>query len=205
MEARATDTVSLDFGGERAAETLSRARWAQGRTVLSLSLGQYSATDWADALLEYVDTPARLAVATWNVGHPDLQRLLEWVDAGRIEPPELLLDQSFPSRNTSHQAVFERIHQARVDGRLGYRLLDIHAKWALIAGGAWRVVATSTSNWNHVRRLEQYWATDDERVHDELTGVHARLWTSGAIDRRVGQRSGLRVLANSELQRLPLV
>ena len=75
----------------------------------------------------------------------------------------------------------------------------------MIAGGAWRVVATSTSNWNHVRRLEQYWATDDARVHDEISGVHSRLWTSGATDRRVGQRSGLRVLANSELQRLPLL
>ena len=204
MEARHTDAVSLDFGGQRAVETLAGAGWARGRTVLALSLGQYSATDWADALLEYVDQPARLAVATWNVGHPDLQRLVEWVDAGRIEPPELLLDGSFPSRNTTHRAVFERIDAARLAGRVDYRLLDVHAKWALIAGGEWRIVATSTSNWNHARRLEQYWATDDGTVYGEVHGVHTRLWETGATDRRVGQRSGLRVLDNSELQGVPL-
>ena len=153
--------------------------------MLAVSTGQYSTTDWIDALLDYTGAGTRLRITTWTIAWRDLQRVFGWVDAGRVRAPvELLMDQSMPSRarHAGETSGDRRRWSALVEERRRrvpravYRLSWVHGKWSLLEAGAWRVVALVSSNMDAAPRMETMQAADDPAAYELLSAVHDRLW-----------------------------
>ena len=212
---RGFTTYRHDFGGQHARESLAEAGFGRGVSVLAVSTGQYSTTDWIDALLDYTGPGTRLRITTWTIAWRDLQRVFGWVDAGRCAAPvELLMDQSMPSRarhagETSGDwrrwsALVEE--RARTVPRADYRLSWVHGKWSLLEAGPWRVVALVSSNMDAAPRMETMQAADDPRAFGLLGEVHERLWRAAPVgeDERLPLAKMRRALRHHHHEDLPL-
>ena len=190
------------FAGEDAGDQMRRAQFGHGRAVILTSLGQYTCSAIAWAVLE-LDRSAKWAVdiATWNLGHHDLAKLADWVDRGRIHPPRIVLDGSYPAlrhsslrkridRESENPAggvkVLEDLVRHTEDGRIDFRLIGCHAKWCLLSAADWRVSVLSSANWNHAPRMEFALVIDSTECHAHLADAHGRLWAAGVAE--IGER-----------------
>lgn len=204
------------FSGEDAGEQMKRAGFGPGRAVILTSLGQYTCSAIARAVIDLEPSERwTVDIATWNLGHHDLAILADWYERRRIHAPRIILDGSYPALR--HASVRKKI-QRDVDpaggvrvledlvrhseaGRVAYRLIGCHAKWCLLSCPGWRCVVLSSANWNHAPRMEFAFVIDSAPCHEHLADAHERLWRAGVDDlgsRPINARRALSTLKDRQ-------
>lgn len=138
---------------------------APGCRVVGITKGQFSMLDMLAAVLEQTG-PAEVTVSTWTQGKAEMEGVASLLRAHQITRFRLLVDRSFATR---HPGYVKRIHA--IAGPESVRQTKTHAKFALIAGGEWRITIRTSMNFNHNPRLEQFDLDDDRAIYEFFAGV----------------------------------
>lgn len=129
-------------------------RLEPGESVHVLSTGDIDVLSFLRHLLGAADHFEYVLVTTWRINRDDLEQLQAWLDAGRIETFDLIIDQRFGRLAPDEYALAQRI-AADYGGSVTCCLN--HSKVTLCAAphaGQWLVIESS-ANVNTNRRLEQ--------------------------------------------------
>lgn len=142
-----------------------------GCRVIGLTKGQFSLLDVIAAVLAQVG-PASVTVSTWTQGKAEIDGVAKLLQAHKITDFRLLVDRSFVAR----QPGYIRQIQAKL-GADAIRQTKTHAKFALIAGGEYRITIRTSMNFNHNSRLEQFDLDDDPAIYNFFNDAVDRLFT----------------------------
>lgn len=141
-----------------------------GVRIVGLTKGQFSLLDLIAAVLDQIGA-ASVTVSTWTPGAKEMDAVAALLDSGLVTDFRLLLDRSFATRHPEYVA---RIHAAL--GPEAIRQTRTHAKFALIAAGAWRVTIRTSMNFNRNPRFEQFDLDDDPAIYAFFEAAVAELY-----------------------------
>ena len=147
---------------------LRMAGFGRGRSFVALTMGQAGSLDLVDALLRRIDGPADLVFSMWNLEGADLRRVQAWCDRVRLRSALWVVDESAPRR---HPEGFEVLRRRFGEGC--FRVGKMHAKFILLQGDGWRIVALTSASLDPARRLEHWWVADDPELFEFVSGVAA--------------------------------
>lgn len=147
----------------------------RGGRVMALTGGQYSLWDVIVALLDRVGEPAEVVFAFWTAGRLQLDAIAQLRDEGRISRLRLVMDHSFPARLPDYADTAREIY-----GPDCFRLLPMHAKFAIITAGKWRIVLRCSANINRNTRVECWEVDDDAELHDWWLAQVDALWADAS-------------------------
>lgn len=133
--------------------------------IAGLTHGQFSLLDLMQAILDYTG-PADLDVATFSVGLSDIDTAKRLHDEGRFRNPRVILDSGTAKRGSA-----SHVDIADVWGPDAVRITKNHAKVSLIGNDDWKVVLTSSMNFNFNPRIEQF-----DLAHDPPRYDYFRAW-----------------------------
>ena len=124
------------MSGERAAVAL--AGFERGGRVITLSLGQWDKSDWAEAMVALIGPGKveRVTISTWTAKPKHAPRI-----ARLCEDVRWLLDPTMAQREADVvSAILEQFGEGRV------ALLANHAKFITMEGDGWYLSSTTSSN-----------------------------------------------------------
>lgn len=140
-----------------------------GCRVVGVSKGQFSLLDLIGAVLTQTGA-ADVLVSTWTPGRAEMSLVADMLRRHEITRFRLLVDRSFVTRHPEYVR--------EINGKFGaeaIRQTRTHAKFALIAGGGYRIAIRTSMNFNRNPRFEQFDLDDDpaiyelfDRIADEL-------------------------------------
>ena len=149
-------TLLSATSGERAAEAL--AGFARGGRVITLSLGQWDKSDWAEAMAALIGPGKveRVTISTWTAKPKHAPRI-----ARLCEDVRWLLDPTMAQREADVvSAILDQFGEERV------ALLANHAKFITMRGDGWYLSSTTSSNLSMNPRTEYYDLTDDRALYE---------------------------------------
>ncbi len=148
-------------------DLLRQAEFGRGRQFVAVTMGQGGSLDLVDALLRLVDGPEHLVFSMWSFEGADLRRVEAWCDRAALVSARWVVDESAPGR---HPEGFEILRR-----RFGecFRTARMHAKFILLSGGGWNIVALTSASLDPARRLEHWWVSDDPELFRFVSGVAA--------------------------------
>ena len=158
--------------GERAAEAM--AGFERGARVITLSLGQWDKSDWAEAMAALIGPGkvARVTISTWTAKPRHAPRI-----ARLCEDVRWLLDPTMAQREPDVvAAILEQFGEERV------ALLANHAKFITMEGDGWFLSSSTSSNLSMNPRTEFYDLQDDELLYRFFDAFFAdcQRWGEGA-------------------------
>lgn len=130
-----------------------------GFRIVGVSRGQFSMLDMIETILGQIG-PAAVAVSTWTQGKSEIERVTFLLKTLKITDFRLLVDRSFVKLHPEYVRVIQRMA-----GPESLRQTRTHAKFALIAVDAWRIVIRTSMNLNRNPRLEQFDVDDDQEIY----------------------------------------
>ena len=158
--------------GERAAEAL--AGFERGGRVITLSLGQWDKSDWAEAMAALIGPGKveRVTISTWTAKPKHAPRI-----ARLCEDVRWLLDPTMAQREADVvSAILDQFGEERV------ALLANHAKFICMEGDGWYLSSTTSSNLSMNPRTEYYDLTDDKALYEffDQFFLDCQRWGEGA-------------------------
>ena len=158
--------------GERAAEAL--AGFERGGRVITLSLGQWDKSDWAESMAALIGPGKveRVTISTWTAKPKHAPRIARLCDDVRW-----LLDPTMAQREADVvSAILEQFGEGRV------ALLANHAKFITMRRDGWYVSSTTSSNLSMNPRTEYYDLTDDRALYEffDQFFLDCQRWGEGA-------------------------
>lgn len=120
-----------------------------GVSISMITRGQFSLLDLLWAVLDQVG-PSDVIISTWTMGVRDAENAEDLLRRGTIRSLRFLVDRSFPTRQPAYAAAVRKRF-----GSEAFVLSRVHAKFAVILGGALPVVVRSSMNLNKNERWEQ--------------------------------------------------
>ena len=165
-------TLLSATSGERAAEAL--AGFERGGRVITLSLGQWDKSDWAEAMAALIGPGKveRVTISMWTAKPKHAPRIARLCDDVRW-----LLDPTMAQREADVvAAILEQFGEGRV------ALLANHAKFITMEGDGWYLSSTTSSNLSMNPRTEYYDLTDDRALYEFFDQFFAdcQRWGEGA-------------------------
>lgn len=139
--------------------------------ITGLTHGQFSLLDLMQAILDYTG-PADLDIATFSVGLADIDTAKRLHDEHRFRNPRVILDSGTAKRGSA-----SHVDIADVFGPERVRITKNHAKISLIGNDDWRVVLTSSMNFNFNPRIEQF-----DLAHAPDRYDYFRAWIDAVFD-----------------------
>ena len=141
--------------GERAAEAL--AGLPRGGRVVTLSLGQWDKSDWAEAMASVIGRGKieEVTISTWTAKPKHAPRI-----AALCGNVRWLLDPTMAAREPDVVAsILEQFGEGRV------ALLANHAKFITMKGDGWHLCSSTSSNLSMNPRTEFYDLEDSEALY----------------------------------------
>ena len=161
---------------ELRAEPFKKAASAVGKltknqSTLILTHGQFSLSDAIQAILDQLDAPAEIVVATWTAAKVEIDSAAEMIAHKKIKSMRWIVDNSFLARQPAY-------HQLLVE-RFGYdsiRTIKTHIKFCLIRSDEWRIAIRTSMNLNTNPRLELIELSDSESIYNFFGDFADRLF-----------------------------
>ena len=158
--------------GERAAEAL--AGFERGGRVITLSLGQWDKSDWAEAMAALIGPGKveRVTISTWTAKPKHAPRIARLCDDVRW-----LLDPTMAQREPDVvSAILEQFGEGRV------ALLANKAGFLTMHGDGWHLSSTTSANLSGNPRTECFDLTDDKALYEFFDGFFrdCQRWGEGA-------------------------
>lgn len=166
--------VNRTINAASAAEMLGEIR--RGCSVFALSKGQCSLVDVVQYLLDAVDEPADVVVATWTAAGADLSHVRGLLTDGRLRTCRWIVDASFKSRQP---AFFDRL--VNMFGAGSVKQTKSHAEFVMIStASGWRLVLRTSANLNLNGRIESFEVSDDPALFGYMADFVESVWEVGA-------------------------
>ena len=150
------------------------AGFERGGRVITLSLGQWDKSDWAEAMAALIGPGKveRVTISTWTAKPKHAPRI-----ARLCSDVRWLLDPTMAQREADVvSAILEQFGEGRV------ALLANHAKFICMEGDGWFLSSTTSSNLSMNPRTEYYDLTDDKALYEffDRFFLDCQRWGEGA-------------------------
>ena len=165
-------TLVSATAGERAAEAMEGFK--RGGRLVTLSLGQWDKSDWAEAMAGIIGAGKveRVTISTWTAKPKHAPRI-----AALCPDTRWLLDPTMAQREPDVVAsILEQFGEGRI------ALLANHAKFICMEGDGWFLSSSTSSNLSMNPRTEFYDLSDDEPLYRFFDRFFAdcQRWGEGA-------------------------
>ena len=187
----AVATLARGRRGRRVREALNARTGAEafgvldpGCEVFCLSKGLLTFGDAVAYMLE-TSGPADLLLSTWAAAPPEIRGLRRLLDVGAIRSLHLLIDPSFVSRQKAYTALLRATFGAE-----SIRLVNVHAKIAVVENEIWALVLRSSANLNSAVRCEAFDLSCDRALADHIRATLGEWFeapAAGQWDTRPGE------------------
>jgi hypothetical protein len=175
---RPRPTARREIRDQRRLESAAAAiaDFSRDVALYGFTKGQFSLIQLITAALEKTG-PAALVLSTWTAANQDVTEVLAFCDAGLVTSARWLVDLTFTRRSPQ---LAHRIRE--IFGDEAIRVAKNHAKFALIAGGDWRVVIHTSMNLNHNPRFENFEIAHDPALYAFHAQIIDEIWTRQSRD-----------------------
>lgn len=143
-----------------------------GLELFAMSKGAFSLVDALRAILEQTG-PADVVVSTWTAAGADIQHAQAWLHSQALRSIRFLVDLSFQSRQPGFCATLRDAF-----GDQAIRVSKVHAKFATIRAGDWRLVLRTSANLTHNPRLETFELSDDPDLFAYFDRIVNAVWNA---------------------------
>ena len=165
--AKKTKTYTRVFRPERAAEAIGDL--IPNATVHGLTDGHYALVDVLQHCIQQTGSK-KLTLSTWTATGIDVRRLYALHKKHDMDVV-IMVDRSYITREPAYCAVMRELF-----GDDNLRTWNCHAKFAVLEGGKFPVLVTTSMNLAQNKRIENYQIETDEDLISQYTRMVSRIF-----------------------------
>ena len=142
--------------------------------IFGFTKGQFGLIALLSALRDKTG-PAEMYISTWTAARYEIQKILDFVQNGKILRARWLVDLTFQRRDKGLAALIRKQF-----GADSIRVAQTHAKFTILENDTWRLVVRTSMNLNMNPRFEDFTIAHDPELADFLGKILDELWTRQA-------------------------